>query len=311
MRKLVLIIAIAFVLASCVQESADDSSISIVAVNFPSYDAARAVLGDDAGLTMLLPPGIESHSYDPTPKDMVRIADADLVIYTGGHSDAWVDSILSSISSPPASFRLMDQVQLLGEESKEGMEEPEHDRHEDEYDEHVWTSLENEICIVSNLSKTLSLIDPVRSDEFTDNAAAYIEKLETLDDEIRAIVADSPLDTLIFASRFPLLYFVREYGLEYYAAFPGCAEETEPSARTVAFLIDKAEELGVPCILNIEMSSSLIARTIAEEARVPVRTFSSIHNVSKKEFAEGETYITIMERNIDVLREALGGTDQG
>ena len=311
MRKIVLIIAIAFVLASCAQESADDSSISIVAVNFPSYDAARAVLGDDAGLIMLLPPGIESHSYDPTPKDMVRIADADLVIYTGGHSDAWVDSILSSLSSPPASFRLMDQVQLLEEESREGMEKPEHDRHEDEYDEHVWTSIGNEICIVHNLAETLSLVEPSRADEFADNAAAYIEKLETLDDEIRAIVADSPLDTMIFASRFPLLYFVREYGLGYYAAFPGCAEETEPSARTVAFLIDKAEELGVPCILNIEMSSSLIARTIAEEARVPVRTFSSIHNVSKMEFAEGETYITIMERNIDVLREALGGTDQG
>ena len=142
------------------------------------------------------------------------------------------------------------------------------------------------------------------------NAEAYIASLEALDGEIRKIVEESPLDTLIFASRFPLLYFVKEYGLRYYAAFPGCAEETEPSARTVAFLIDKAKELGVPCILNIEMSSDLIARTIAEEAGVPVYTFSSLHNVTAREFASGETYITIMERNADILREALGGTDQ-
>ena len=149
------------------------------------------------------------------------------------------------------------------------------------------------------------------ADHYRRNADAYIEAIGDIDRRIRETVENAERRTLIFASRFPLLYFVREYGIDYYAAFPGCAEETEPSARTVAFLIDKAEELGVPCILNIEMSSSLIARTIAEEARVPVRTFSSIHNVSKKEFAEGETYITIMERNIDVLREALGGTDQG
>ena len=137
----------------------------------------------------------------------------------------------------------------------------------------------------------------------------YIAELESLDEEFRAIVEEAPLHTLIFASRFPLLYFVREYGLDYYAAFPGCAEESEPSARTVAFLIDKARELDVPCVLNIELSSELIARTIAEEAGVPVRTFYSMHNASALDFAQGATYVSIMERNIDVLKEALGGSD--
>lgn len=310
MRKLIILLMASAMLASCGRTAHDDRSLSIVAVNFPSYDAARAVIGSDEGLSMLLPPGVESHSYDPTPKDMVRIAEADLIIYTGGHSDVWVDSILSSLPDPPLAFRLMDQVPLLEEESKEGMEDDEHHGTDAEYDEHVWTSIENEIAIVRNLAEVIAQIEPGRADAFSENASRYISGLEDLDSEIKAIVGESPVDTLIFASRFPLLYFVREYGLGYYAAFPGCAEETEPSARTVAFLIDKAEELGVPCILNIEMSSSLIARTIAEEVGVPVRTFSSIHNVTSREFAGGDTYLTIMKRNVEVLREALGGTYQ-
>ena len=309
MRRLVFLLLAIPMLFSCGKAEVDDKGLSIVAVNFPSYDAARAVLGNTEGLVMLLPPGTESHSYDPTPKDMVRIADSDLIIYTGGHSDAWVDSILSSLSSPPRAFRLMEQVPLLSEERTEGMEDDGHGHHEGS-DEHVWTSPVNEEAIVSSLADAISAIEPERSEEMHGNAEAYIASLEALDGEIRKIVEESPIDTLIFASRFPLLYFVKEYGIRYYAAFPGCAEETEPSARTVAFLIDKAKELGVPCILNIEMSSDLIARTIAEEAGVPVYTFSSLHNVTAREFASGETYITIMERNADILREALGGTDQ-
>ncbi len=311
MRRLVFLLLAIPMLFSCGKAEVDDKGLSIVAVNFPSYDAARAVLGNTEGLVMLLPPGTESHSYDPTPKDMVRIADSDLIIYTGGHSDAWVDSILSSISEPPLAFRLMDHAELLHEERKEGMED-EHDHeqdHGDEYDEHVWTSIDNEIRIINDLEETIASIVPERAEELRENSDEYIASLRSLDAEIEDIAEASSLDTLIFASRFPLLYFVHEYGIDYWAAFPGCAEETEPSARTVAFLIDKARELGVPCILNIEMSSSLIARTIAEDVGVPVRTFSSMHNVTKHDFDNGETYITIMKRNAEVLREALRAAD--
>ena len=246
MRRFLPFALLLLLLASCVREDSGEGDLSIVAVDFPSFDAARAVLGGDDGLAMLLPPGTESHSYDPTPKDMVTIAEADLIIYTGGHSDAWVDSILSSLSSPPRAFRLMEQVPLLSEERTEGMEDDGHGHHEGS-DEHVWTSPVNEAAIVSSLADAISAIEPERSEELYGNAEAYIASLEALDGEIRKIVEESPIDTLIFASRFPLLYFVKEYGIRYYAAFPGCAEETEPSARTVAFLIDKAKELGVPC----------------------------------------------------------------
>ena len=299
------------VLLSCQIDETEETRISIVAVDFPSYDACRAVLGSSDGLVMLLPPGTESHSYDPTVKDMMRLSEADLVVLTGGPSDEWVESLVSSLESPPRLFRLIDQVELLSEERAEGMEEEEHVHHGHDFqiDEHVWTSPLNEISIIRNLSEVLSSIDTGAADAYKANARDHIEQLERLDDTFRSIVESAPFHTLIFASRFPLLYFVKEYGLEYYAAFPGCAEESEPSARTVAFLIDKARELEVPCILNIELSSDLIARTIAEEVGVPVRTFSSLHNVSTLDFADGETYLSIMERNISVLKEALGEAD--
>ena len=312
MRKLAAILVISVLLLSCrVEDEPSASSFSVVAVDFPSYDAARAVLGGTDGLTMLLPPGVESHSYDPTAKDMVRIAEASLVVYTGGPSESWVNTLLSSLSDPPELFSLMEQVDTLQEERKEGMDEGSGHRHDHaEADEHVWTSPVNEMVIIRNLADTVSSLDEERREHYEANALSYISCLEEIDREIRAVVDSAPLKTLIFASRFPLVYFVREYGLDYYAAFPGCAEESEPSARTVAFLIDKARELDVPCILNVEMSSDLIARTIAEETGVPVREFSSLHNVSALDFAGGADYLSVMERNIEVLKEALGASGQ-
>lgn len=304
----ILLLLLSLFLVSCNGEEHDSSEFSIVAVDFPSYDAARAVLGSDDNLTMLLPPGVESHGYEPTPKDMVRLSTADLVVYTGGPSDYWVSSLISTLDEPPELFLLVDQVELLDEERKEGMDG--HDHGHDAFDEHVWTSPVNEARIIKNLCSVISTLDGENREAYERNSMAYIAKLETLDNDFRAIVADAPIKTLIFASRFPLLYFVREYGLDYYAAFPGCSEESEPSARTVTFLIDKAKELGVPVLLNIEMSSELIARTIAEEVHVPVRTFSAAHNVTSLEFKSGETYLSIMERNKNVLMEALGYADQ-
>lgn len=307
MKRFIYLLFILLILISC---SAEDTAeeFSVVAVDFPSFDAARAILGGDDNLTMLLPPGTESHSYDPTPRDMVRLSESDLVIYTGGPSDAWVDSILSSLENPPASFVLTKQVELLSEEKKEGMEADEHEGHEHdqhEIDEHVWTSPVNEMTIIRNLASLLETINPEEAVSYEANALEYIDKIGALDHEIREIVDNAPRRTLIFASRFPLLYFVREYDLDYYAGFPGCAEETEPSAKTVAFLIDKAEELNVPCILNIELSSDMIARVIASEAGCGIRTFNTLHNVTAADFHQGKTYIDLMGENLDVLREAL------
>ena len=184
-------------------------------------------------------------------------------------------------------------------------EEHDHDHNEHEIDEHVWTSPLNEIVIIRNLADVMKTLNPAMEDSYEINATEYIAAIRKLDEAFRAIVDNSKRNTLIFASRFPLLYFVNEYGLEYYAAFPGCAEESEPSARTVAFLIDKARELEVPCILNIEMSSPMIADVIAEEAGCDVRVFNTLHNVSASDFYSGKNYVDLMVENIEVLREAL------
>ena len=305
-RLFVPILAVILLFVSCTGEENDESGFVIVAADFPSFDAARAIAGDDDGIVMLLPPGTESHSYDPTPRDMIRIAECDLVVYTGGPSDEWVRTIISSLDTPPASFALTDQVELLTEEHAEGMEEEEeHDHNVHEIDEHVWTSPRNEIVIIRNLSELMAGLNPAMADDYRSNASSYISKIEELDTAFRSIVQTGKRHTLIFASRFPLLYFVREYGLEYYAAFPGCAEESEPSARTVAFLIDKARELEVPCILNIELSSQMIADVIAEEAGCDVMVFNTLHNVTASDFYSGKNYVDLMGENIGVLREAL------
>ena len=305
-RLFVPILAVILLFVSCTGEENDESGFVIVAADFPSFDAARAIAGDDDGIVMLLPPGTESHSYDPTPRDMIRIAECDLVVYTGGPSDEWVRTIISSLDTPPASFALTDQVELLTEEHAEGMEEEEeHDHNVHEIDEHVWTSPRNEIVIIRNLSELMAGLNPAMADDYRSNALSYISKIEELDTAFRSIVQTGKRHTLIFASRFPLLYFVREYGLEYYAAFPGCAEESEPSARTVAFLIDKARELEVPCILNIELSSQMIADVIAEEAGCDVMVFNTLHNVTASDFYSGKNYVDLMGENIGVLREAL------
>ena len=305
MRKGLLVL-FALLLVSCSRASTPEDGFSVVAADFPSYDAARAVLGSDDNLTLLLPPGTEAHSYDPTPRDMVLLAEADLVVFTGGPSDEWVRTVLSSLDVPPCAFALTDQVELVYEEHKEGMEmEDDHDHSIHEIDEHVWTSPENEIVIIRNLAALLSSLDEDNAMHYTDNADGYVARIEKLDEEIRSVVEKSSKKPLIFASRFPLLYFVREYGLDYYAAFPGCAEESEPSARTVAFLIDKARELSVHCILNIEMSSPSIAHVIAEETDAEVKVFNTLHNVSAADFYSGKDYVDLMGENIGVLKEAL------
>ena len=187
MKRFLYLLFILLILISC---SAEDTAeeFSVVAVDFPSFDAARAILGGDDNLTMLLPPGTESHSYDPTPRDMVHLSESDIVIYTGGPSDAWVDSILSSLENPPASFEnppasfvLTRQVELLSEEKKEGMEADEHEGHDHdqhEIDEHVWTSPVNEMTIIRNLASLLEIINPEEAVSYEANAEEYIGKIE-------------------------------------------------------------------------------------------------------------------------------------
>jgi len=308
MRRLFcLSLAILLILLSCARTNTKENNQKIIAIDFPSYDAARAVLGSSDDLVLLLPPGTESHHYEPTPKDMIEISNASLVIYTGGESDSWVDKILDSLDKDVPTFKLVNQVELLDEEEKEGMSINKHESHDEdeEIDEHVWTSVINEIKIIEGLVDTLSSINNDSSELFKANGDKYTERLKELDSEIRDVIASSKHRTLVFASRFPFRYFTEEYGLDYYAAFPGCAEETEPSASTVAFLIKKLKQLKLGYVLDIEFGSPLIATVIASESGVEVRKINSMHNITMEQFTSGANYISIMEENINVLREVL------
>ncbi len=285
-------------------------TLSIVATIFPQYDFVRAVAGDTGAvaLTMLLKPGAEAHTYEPTPQDIISIRNADLFIYVGGESDAWVTDILASMpDSKVKALKLTDMVPTVQEEHVQGMEaEPTADANASpEMDEHVWTSPVNAIAMVNVISEEMCALDTAHADAFRANAQAYTAKLQSLDAAFRQVVSTAKRTELIFGDRFAQRYFTKEYGLTYYAAFPGCSAETEPSAQTVAFLINKVEQDQVPLILYPELSTHTLADTISEATGVPTHIFYACHNVTADEFAAGKTVVDYLTDNLETLKIAL------
>ncbi|MGN1095118.1 MAG: metal ABC transporter substrate-binding protein, partial [Eubacteriales bacterium] len=233
----------------------------------------------------------------------------DVFIYVGGESDAWVDTILSSVNNPDMRvIKLIDCTEeLYYEEHKEGMEGHDHEDAEDEaYDEHVWTNPRNAAIICERIRDVLCEIDKDNASSYISNADGYISELEKLDAKFKDIVTNAKRREIIFADRFPLLYFVKAYGLDYYAAFPGCAGETEPSAATVAFLINKVKDDKIPVVFCLELSNGRIADTICENTGAEKLVFNACHNISKADFERGVTYIELMQKNADSLQKALG-----
>jgi len=300
----------------------EDGKLHIVTTIFPGYDFTRQIVGDDATVTLLLPPGTESHSFEPTPQDIITIQNCDVFLYVGGVSDSWIKGILNSMdTSRMTVLSMMDMVDVVEEEIKEGMEH-DHDHEEDQdhqhsdgdhheeeetqYDEHVWTSPVNAKRITQAISDTLCRLDESNAPVFRENTEAYLAKPDELDTTFRQIVQNGKRKLLIFGDRFPFRYFVDEYGLDYYAAFPGCSSEAEPSAATVAFLIDKVREEGVRTVFYIEFSNHLVADSIAEATGAKTAMLHSCHNVARQELEEGATYISLMERNLETLKGALG-----
>ena len=297
-------------------EGADDGRLKVVATVFPAYDFARAVGGDLAEVQLLLPPGTESHSYEPTPADILAVQDCDLFIYLGGESDTWVETILESVELQGDTLRMVDCVPLLEEETVEGMESYEegHDHDHDEapglgevvgYDEHVWTSPKNAALITRAVGDKLAELDPANADTYAANSADYAAQIEDLDREFADFFAGVEDRTMVFGDRFPLRYFAEEFNIDYYAAFPGCSTQTEPSAATIAFLTDKVREEHIPTVWYIEFSNHLVADSIAESAGVKTAMFHTCHNVSADDLAAGATYVSLMEQNLETLRENL------
>ena len=289
---------------ACTQTGNEDG-ISVVCTSFAPYDLAREIAGDGVSVKMLLSPGADSHSYDPTPKDILAVNKCDVFIYVGGESDVWVEDILSSVDNPDMKIvRLIDCTEeLYHEEHKEGME---HDHGtEDEYDEHVWTNPRNAAIICEKIAEALCAVDTENADKYNENLSAYKAELTSLDEAFKKVVAEGNRKTLVFGDRFPLIYFVKAYGLDYYAAFPGCAADTEPSGATVAFLINKVKEENIPVVFHIELSTGKIADTICEATGASKMQFNACHNVTKADLEAGVSYLDLMWDNVEALKSAL------
>ncbi|WP_026505787.1 metal ABC transporter substrate-binding protein [Butyrivibrio sp. NC3005] len=305
----------------------DLKSISIVCTNFPEYDFAKQITGDKGDVTLLLKPGAESHTFEPTPQDIIKIQNCDLFVYVGGDSDEWVDGVLESMdTSKMTVFKLMDQVDLVEEELVEGMEEEKEDddsekdadSHEEkeqdegeneevENDEHVWTSPANSMTIVKNMCDAIVSIDKDNADQYRQNAEGYIKKIKNIDDQFKDVIKNAKRKEIIVGDRFPFRYFCDEFGLKYYAAFPGCSTDTQPSAKTIAFLIDKVKSDKIPVVFHIELSTSgeQMSKAIAEETGAKVLLLNAVHNVSQQDMDNGATYVTLMQENVESLKEAL------
>ena len=299
MRKCMLSVIVA--IALCVLPAMAEERLSVVCTDFPCYDFARQAAGEYADVTMLIKPGMEVHAYDPSPVDILNLSDADVFIYIGGESDAWADGILDSFGSDgPAVLRLMDCVDGLIEE-----EDADHDDEAPEYDEHIWTSPRNAAAMARAVGEALAEAEPSQAEAFREAAEAYAAQIEAIDAQFEAIVENAARHTLVFADRFPFIYFVRQYGLEYAAAFPSCTADAEASPQTIMRLIDTVSAEEIPVIYTIEMSTQNVARIVAEETGAEILTMHSAQTVTQSEFETGETYVSLMEKNVEALRRGL------
>lgn len=302
-RLIAILLCLCLMLCGCTaqpEKPHDETKLQIVCTSFPAYDFAREIAGDRAELTLLIKPGSEVHSYEPTPKEMIRIQESDLFICNGGESEQWAKTLITPELN---TIYMMDCVDTV-EESADGIYNAEDG--EPELDEHVWTSPLNAIKISEEICNALCKLDTDNAEAYKTNFTAYKAQLMALDREFRQVIKNSGKHTLVFADRFPMRYFALEYGLDCYAAFPGCSSETEPSAKTVAYLIDRVREDKIPAVLYMEFSNQKMADVICEDTGCKKLPFYSAHSVSAEQFEQGVSYLDLMRINLNSLKEALG-----
>ncbi len=300
-------------------KSESGDTCRIVTTVFPTYDFAKEIACEDAEVTMLLSPGAESHAYEPTAMDLLKIQQCDVFVYIGGTSEIWVDKVLKTLDTSKVKvLRMFDVVDPLEEETVEGMEPEEHDHdhdadsdeHDDhaeaEYDEHVWTSPANAIKMAETMYTAIATADEKHKAEIDKRYATLSESLKKLEQDCGTLRETAASDTLIFGDRFPFRYLTQSLGLRYYAAFPGCSSETEPSAATVSFLIQKVQDSEIPYVLYTESSTRKIADRIAEATGAKTAMLHSCNNVTKAEMEAHVTYVSLMQQNLDTLRTVLG-----
>ena len=320
------------------REKFEQKKYSVVSTSFPGYDFARAVTKNtNIGAKMLVKPGAETHTYEPTPQDIIDIKNADMFVYVGGDSDTWVEKILKDVDTKKTHVvKLVDLVSTVEEEIVEGMEdedehEHDHDDHDHDHehdhdhkhdhdhdheshahkhdheeeegpeiDEHVWTSPKKAMEIVKKIAEVASEIDIAEKNKIDDNAEKYVAEIAQVDKDLHQAI-DGKISEIAVADRFPFRYFADEFGLKYAAAFSGCSEQTEASAKTISFLINKVKQDKIKKIYKIELSNGKIAETVSKDTGAEVLELHSAHNVTADDFSKGVTYVDLMKRNLVAL----------
>lgn len=310
MKKIILALLsllMCFTFVSCNSDNtSQDGKISIVVTAFPHYDFVRQLTRgvDDVEIKMLISPGSEVHGYEPTPSDILAISNCDMFVYTGGESDTWVKEILSSASNEHLTSVSFMKACGLDEVEGEHEEKGTH-FHDDEEDEHVWTSPKNAITITNSLAEALCKIDEENSETYKSNLEKLVSSLEELDREFTEIKKDAKREKIIVADKFPFYHLAKEYGFEYVAAYSGCSQSTEPVASVVASLAKTVKDEKIPYVFTIEFSNQKIAKNVIDGSNAKILTLHSCHNVSAKDFEDGITYCDLMKKNAENLRKAL------
>ena len=312
---LLLAAALGVSLCACTPKEEDSGKLSVVCSLFPYYDFVREIGGEFVQAHLLVAAGREAHSFEPTPMDVIRVSRADVFVYNGGEGEQWVEEILASAGEAvPTVVRMMDYADTVEEEPLEyGHDGHKHDDHsghehdsdEIEYDEHIWTSPVEAMKLCRAICDALCAAAPAHAEVFRGNLENYLRELSALDADFRQVCSEKKRSLLVFGDRFPLLYFCREYGLDYRAAFHGCSSDTEPSLYTLKFLIDKVRQQDIPVVYALELSSRKVADAIAETTGATVETFYSCQTVSQADWAAGEGYVSLMRRNVAALREGI------
>ena len=287
-------------------ETYSKDKTTVVATTFAQYDFAREIARDKADVIMLLAPGEESHTYEPTPEDIMKIQQCDIFVYGGGESDKWADNILKTADKNVRIIRMMDVVELYKTEHPHDEKEEEHHHgDEEEYDEHVWTSPVNAIEIVKTISDALMLCDSQNADFYRENTDAYIAELQLLDSRFEDLFSNAQGKSIIVGDRFPFRYFAERYALSYFSAFPGCSAQAEANPKTIAEMIERGKRENTAAVFKVDLSKGNVAHTIAGEIGARVETLYSCHVISAEDYNNGITYIGLMNRNLKVLSEAL------
>lgn len=317
-RKLLAVITAAatvFSLCACSSESgysnSDSGKLKIISTVFPPYDLARQIAGDNAEISILLPPGSEIHNYEPSAKDMIAIRNCDIFLYIGGENEQWAEKLINSNDTENVkAVKLIDYVPTLSEDEDEHDHDRDHDHdheHEHETDEHIWTSPKNAQLMLSAVYDAICKVDPSNKQTYTKNKDAYAKQLSDLDNAYRSAVDNAKNKTIVLADKFPFRYLAHEYGLEFSAAFAACSDESEPGVSTMIKLTKTIKENNIPAVYYLEFSSTKIADTLCDETGATKLMLHSCHNVSKQDIENNISYVDLMKQNLEYLKLTLNG----